>query len=280
MVCLTYAEPSLPQGGTMMSFRDTAVTRLSDTTRLAEALTPWAGFLVEQSYGLEHVRLETVRSVTVRSLRVEEPVFPETRHSGSWTVVGQATANRTEFLAEGRQGAPLWIDLLADVDVELVAEVDPGGLASLVVSALDDFRTLEEFRRRFRFIDLDAFMAAHGLTTVEDLREAGQYLRAEIRLKAPPAFDPADPANARTARVRVAALVADPADVTGAMRAARLVSASACAAVPPPDELGEHRAPYAMAAVFPRTAADAPGLTAEEITRLLTGAGIAALFVL
>ncbi|MEW2352947.1 hypothetical protein [Spirillospora sp. NPDC029432] len=263
----------------MGSFRDTAVARLADAAALAEALAPSAEFLVEQSYVLEHARLESVRSVTVRSLRVEEPVFPATRHAGSWTAVGRSPPERTEFLAEGRADAPVWIDLLAGVEVEVVAEVDPGGLASLVVAALDDFRTLEEFRDRFRFLDLDAFMAAHGLATVEDLREAGQYLRAEIRLRKPAEFDPADPANRRTARLRVAVLVADPADVTGAIRAARLVSASAGAPVPPPDELGEHRAPYAMAAVFPRVGAEPPGPTEQEITRLLAGAGIAALFI-
>jgi hypothetical protein len=56
--------------------------------------------------------------------------------------------------------------------------VDEGKVATILTRDL--WFTLAEFRNNFRFIDLDAFMAKHSISTVEELRAAYQYLLTEI----------------------------------------------------------------------------------------------------
>ena len=112
---------------------------------------------------------------------------------------------------------------LVTLDLTLLLEVDPGAVESILTHNLADFNTLDEFRNQFRFIDLAAFMAKHGLTTVEELKEAYHYLITEIRLRTPPAFDPNDPANLIHFPLEVAILLRETLDVTEALRAIKWV---------------------------------------------------------
>ncbi|MCX5078439.1 hypothetical protein OG321_39025 [Streptomyces sp. NBC_00424] len=145
-----------------------------------------------------------------------------------------------------------------------------------MVKAVDAYDSLDEFRDQFRFLDLDGFMRSHGLVTVEDLRESGEYLRTEVKLRLPPVFDPGHPANRRT----VAVVVGATDDVAGAVRAARLVAAAARDRPLPPGSFGVRVAPYALVAAFPSPVplppSAEPGLTQAQIESLLEGAGMAA----
>ncbi|MFJ2172219.1 hypothetical protein ACIOHE_04795 [Streptomyces sp. NPDC087851] len=262
--------------------QDRAMARLTDKAGLAQLLTPRARLLVEMTHELEYERVDSVTDLRVGSVTPQSPLFPPDSHQGYWSQV-VPSITRADFGWAGETAEPVWIDVLAEVEVDLVAETDPGGLDSLVVKAVDDYTTLDEFRAQFRFLDLDAFMASHGLHTVEDLRDSGEYLRTEVRLRRPPVFDPADPANRRTVGLDTAVVIGDMDDVAGAVRTARRVAAAARDRPLAPGPFGVRVAPYALAVAFPVPSPRPPppqqGLGQAEIETLLGDAGIAALFL-
>ncbi|MFF0430695.1 hypothetical protein ACFYU9_00500 [Streptomyces sp. NPDC004327] len=266
----------------MSVIQDRALARLTDRAGLAQLLTPRARLLVEQTHDLEYERIDSVAEVRVRSVTPQSPLFPPDCRQGYWSQV-VPSITRADFGWTGETAEPVWIDVLAEVEVDVVAETDAGGLDSLVVKAVDDYTTLDEFRAQFRYLDLDAFMTSHGLSTVEDLRASGEYLRTEVRLRRPPVFDPADPANRRTVALEAAVVIGAMDDVAGAVRAARRVAAAARDSPLAPGPFGVRVAPYALAVAFPVPPPGPPppeqGLGQAQIDTLLADAGIAALFL-
>ncbi|MFB7586862.1 hypothetical protein [Streptomyces sp. NPDC056169] len=263
----------------MAVVQDKALKQVADAAVLAPALTPHALLLLAGTHELEHERVDSVKQLRVVRTTLAEPLFASRTRRGAWNQVNP-TPTRTEVCWEDEATEPVWIDVTAELEIDVVAETDPGGLESLVTRSVGAYRTLDEFRAHFTYLDLDAFMASHGLTTVEDLREAGEYLRTEVRLRRPPVFDPTDPVNVRTVAVTAAVLVADPTDVAAALRAAALVAAAARDRPLPPSTFGVRSAPYALVTAFtPHPQAANQALTKPEITTLLTGAGIAPLFL-
>ncbi|MEV7280372.1 hypothetical protein [Streptomyces sp. NPDC093111] len=262
--------------------QDRAMARLADPASLGALLEPRARFLVERTHELEYERIDSVAALRVRKVAAQWPLFPPDSRRGNWSQVVPGTT-LADFSWSGEAAEPVWIDVLAELEIDVVAETDPGGLDSLVVKAVDEYATLDEFRAQFRFLDLDAFMRGHGLVTVEDLRESGEYLRTEVRLRRPPVFDPGHPANRRTVAVDAAVVVGAVDDVAGAVRAARLVAAAARDRPLSPGGFGARVAPYALVAAFPAPVPPPPpappGLTQAQIESLLDGAGIAALFL-
>lgn len=204
----------------MAGFRDQTLVDLADPTHLTAVLTGTPGHtdqaqarlmgMLARSYELPSARIDHISGVSVTGLRLQEALHPVSRVQGS---VSQAVPTQTRsdvHWCETGALAPIWIDLLADLQVSLVAEVDPGGIDTVLLQSLDTFTTLDDFRSQFQFLDLDAFMAEHDLHSVEDLRAAFHYLRGEIHLRIPPTFDPGDPANAYTVRLVAALQIADP----------------------------------------------------------------------
>jgi hypothetical protein len=61
-----------------------------------------------------------------------------------------------------RSGTEVWADLYATVRLDLVAEVDPGGIESAVSSSIGNITSLADFQSRFRFLDLDDFLPGCG----------------------------------------------------------------------------------------------------------------------
>jgi hypothetical protein len=272
----------------MATFRDRVLLELSDATQLGELLLP-AGdtvgarvrTMLSASYDLSVARVDSVRSVAVRTVTLEHPLFPVGRQTGGWSQT-VPTFTRTDLTLNVPAPAnPVWIDLLARLDVTVVTEVDPGGVETVLAKAFDDFATLDEFRARFDFIDLDDFLARHHISTVEELRDAFDYIVTEVRLRTPPTFDPADPANTHTLAVTLAAAAVDPFDLAEGLRAARLVQDAAKdltgptpAAIP-----AEPIAAYATAAVFSAAALDATGLNASDVEQLYADQGVVSLFL-
>jgi hypothetical protein len=271
----------------MASFRDRALLALSDPTRLGAALLP-AGDTDAQSirtmlastYDLAAVRVDQVRTAAVRNVTVEQPLFAVSRRDGVLTQTVPAYT-RTELTVNVPQPAtPVWLDLLAQLDVTVVTEVtDPGGAEAVLAKGFDDFTTFDEFRARFTFFDLDAFLAKHHISTVEELRDAFDYVVAEIRLRRPAAFDPNDPANVHILAVTLAAVVVDPFDLAEGLRAARLVREAARDLIgPTPTTIPtESIAAYATAVVFAADAGDATFVAAVE--QLYASQKVVGLFV-
>jgi hypothetical protein len=145
----------------------------------------------------------------------------------------------------------------------------------------NDFTTFDEFRARFTFIDLDSFLARHHITTVEELRDAFEYVVTEVQLRTPPPFDPADPANTHTVPVTMAAAAIDPFDLAEGLRRARLVR-QATQDLTGPTPVGfpaEPIAAHAPAAVFSAAALGDAGLTAAQVEQLFAAQGVVSLFL-
>src|SRR6476469_762227 len=257
----------------MTAFGDHALRVLSDPAALGGLLRP-AGdaggrvrTMLGATYDLTAARIDRVVGVRARNVALERPLYPVGRQDGTWSRLVPAPAD------------PLWVDLLAGLDVTVVAEVDPSGAEAVLSRAFDDFATLDDFRARFAFFGLDAFLDEHRIGTVEELRHAFDHVVTEIRLRTPARCDPDDPANTHTLPVTLAAVIVDPFGLTTGLRATRLVREAARAAVGPAPTCipTEATAAYATAVV---AAADGlpGGLAAAEVERLYASGGVLPLF--
>jgi len=272
----------------MTTFRDRVMLGLSDPAALRTLLKPagdTAGrtlrTLLAATYDLSAARIDQVRDVAVGELELQRPLFATDRTVGAWTQTVPSYTRTELTLDEAKTRDPAWIDILARLRVTVVTETDPAGAESVSAESVDGFATLDEFRRRFPFADLDAFMAEHGISTVEQLRDAFQYLLTTVRLRAVAPFDPDDPANAHVLDVALAVVVVDPFDLAAGLRAAQAVRAASksltgatTTAVPV-----ESTASYALAVVFTASGPADNGTTAAAVEQLFAKAGVAALFL-
>lgn len=136
------------------------------------------------------------------------------------------------------------------------------GLPAAGVHDIGEYATLAEFEAKFRYFDLAGYLARHHITTVEELKGAYRHLLGEIRLAAPPPFDPADPAHQRRVPLELAVLVRSTVDLTEALRSARLVRDLAERGTAYGRAAGawEVHAPLAPVLVFPAAAVAASGV--------------------
>jgi hypothetical protein len=271
----------------MTVFGDRALRELSDPAALGALLLP-AGdttgsrvrTMLAASYDLSAARVDQVSSVQVRTVGLQRPLFPVGRQDGTWSQLVPSFTRTELTLTLPAPADPLWIDLLAGIDVTTVTEVDPSGAEAVLSKAFDDFVTLDDFRARFAFFDLDAFLAVHHITTVEELRDAFDYVVTEIQLRKPAAFDPNDPANRHTLPVTLAAVIVDPFDLAAGLRATRLIreAAKTITGAAPAGIPVEVTEAYATAVVV---AADGlpGGLTAADVEQLYASEGVVTLFV-
>lgn len=270
----------------MVSFNDRALLQLSDPDALTALLAPDPAAppstlttLLDASYDTDNVKIDRVAAVHVDQLQVQQPVFPAWCERGTLMRTQPSYGNTDVTLQRTRAVDPQWVDFLARISLDIVVAVDAGGIDSVLSRALADFTTLAQFQAQFSFIDLDAFMARHNLTTVDDLRNAFEYLRAEIHFTQPPPFDSNDPANLHTVGVTAAVLIGST-DLTATLRAVALVLkiADDVISVAPDLLLGMPEHPWAPAVIFSAADVAAAGLVTADITTLLANQQVLALF--
>ncbi|GAA3436243.1 hypothetical protein [Kutzneria kofuensis] len=261
------------------AFVDSTLVRLSTPDGLRDLVFPSDDpahtrirALFAEVYRLPDAAVHDVSGVTVQSVTCQQPLFPQVQRIGNWMQTIPAHT-RTDFTVEGNDhNSPQWMDLDARLTVDTVLTVDPGEVESWRIGDIGEFATLDEFRAKFSYFDLDAFLTEHRISTVEQLRDAFHYLRGEIRLKPAPPFDPADPRNGRRFPLRVAVLVRDIIDIAAALRDVRLV-ASACqreTGYQGDSDVAEATAACAPLLVFPASAVPATGLTQAQLTDFFT----------
>jgi hypothetical protein len=272
----------------MSEFVDRLLVQLSDSPRLLELVVPPsdAGHsrvraLLDAAYDLAFATIHEVRDVRVVAKELQWPLFAPVRMSGTWT---QTIPNygRTDVAYE-RSGElpPVWVDMSAHLEVVLVMDLDMAQVESILTRSIDDFNTLDEFRSRFRFIDLNAFMAKHGLTTVEELKAAYAYLLTEVRLHAPGPFDPANPANQYRYSLNVAILIRDVLDVAAALRDAKFARGAIERGLVYRREVGvtEVRTPYAPIVIFPQATLTGTPFGAGALQALFSAERVLAVFM-
>ncbi|RJL35433.1 hypothetical protein [Bailinhaonella thermotolerans] len=219
-------------------------------------------------YGVPAAALHDVLKVEVAAEEYQWPLFRQRLLAGTWTRTTPDHA-RTDVLYEGREAGapPEWVDLALEVAATVLLELDGGRIESVVLGDIGEYASLAEFQAKFRWFDLAGYLARHGLTTVEDLRRAFHHLLGEVKLAAPPPFDPADPANQRRLRLRLAVLIRETVDVTEALRSARLVrdlAARGQVAHRDPDGLTS-RSPLAPVLLLPKPAVTAHPVPESEL---------------
>ncbi|MCD0449188.1 hypothetical protein LO762_08305 [Actinocorallia sp. API 0066] len=261
----------------MSAFTDALMLRLHAPDGVRDLLFPQGPQrpariqrLAATLYGLPAADIADVVTVEVVGTRFQRPLFRRRTLTGTRTRTTPDHA-RTDVAYEGRDTGtpPEWVDMSASLDVTLVLRPRTAKVASLTLGDLGDLgevTTLAEFEARFRHFDLTGYMARHGLETVEDVRRSS-HLLGEITLAEPPPFDPADPGNRRTVRMEIGLLVRDSLDVTGALRAARIVRDLVERDVAYPREVGELEAaaPLAPVLAFPSDAVTASGFTEADL---------------
>jgi hypothetical protein len=242
--------------------------------------------LLAAAYDLSLGTVHSIQDVTVRAIEVERPVFPPERTRGTWTGT-VPTYTRTD-VAEERVDLrePVWLDLVAEVDMTLVLEFDAGEVERIVTREIAGFQTLDEFKQRFQILDfnlldLDRLLKELDVSTVDDLREQYHHLVTEIHLKTPPAFNPDDPANRRHYTLNLAILIRDGLDLVRAVREAKLARAALERTLTYHDQVAEAevRTPYAPLLIFPKSALADLAFGESDVQRLVSAEGISAVFI-
>lgn len=269
----------------MATFIDRTLVWLHDPAALAGLLRgpdapqyPRLERLVAAVYRPDGVQVDRVAGATVLDVVPMKPLAGTDRLNLTWQRTQPAFELADLRGALTRTGAEVWADLYATVRLDLVADVDPGGIESTLSRSISDITSLADFQSRFRFLDLDDFLTRMKISTVEELRDAAEYVLTEVRLRPLPLFDPDDPANARSVTVDVALAVLDQRDLAAGLRAARRLRAASAGADPGRSDpvFGTARDPYALAVVLPQAADGDPA--DDVVDALFTAAGVLPLF--
>jgi hypothetical protein len=272
----------------MSTFVDQAMLSLSDPAQLRELVDPATDSthqrvrqLFSAVYALPFAALHDIVQVDVLMTDFQRPLFAPRTLSGTWTQTVPSHV-RTDVMYEGLTGlSPEWLDLAARLALTVVLEVDPGEVESILIADIGEFASLAEFEAKFRYFDLAGFMAEHHITTVDELKRAYRYLLGEIKLAAPAAFNPADPANQRRFDLNLAVLIRDGIDVATCLRDARLARELMERTVPYRREVAEAnvQTPYAPVLVLPSDAVAATGFTAAELGEFFAAQDVLAVFI-
>jgi len=269
-------------------FLDRLLVRLSNPAELTALLAP-AGdanhnrlrALINAAYDLPFATLHDLLNLQVLGTESQRPLFPPGRTSGTWTQT-TPTYQRTDVSYQSQDGLqPTWIDMVANISLDLVLEVDPGQIETILTENIENITSLDDFRSRFRFFDLDAFMAKHQLNSVEELRDAFDYILMEIRGQALPPFNPADPANRHRYTLPIAIFIRETLDLAGALRDAKLARTAAERALTYHHivDVAEVRTPLAPLVIFPGPLPDGGPFSEAQLQDFFGLEKILALFV-
>jgi hypothetical protein len=275
----------------MGQFVDSVLLSLSDPQQLATALTTpgttaGAGLqiLFDAAFTLPFATVYSLDSLNVVSIQAERPVLVQRRRQGSWTQA-QPSYARTEVVYDNIDPlGPLWIDLAAEVQLTAKLNVDPGGIESMLMNNLPAQATLADYRAQLPFLDLDAFMAQQGISTVEQLRDSTSFMIGQLRYKATTPFDPNDPVNTYRLAFSVPVIIRETLDLAASLRDAKLARIAlerSLGHVREPVERNgpaDVKSPFVPAAVLPQPAAGTLSSTADA-QALFAREGVLLLFL-
>lgn len=272
----------------MSLFVDRLLLQLSDPAQLIQLLDPVGDTnhtrlrtLLNTMYDLEFATIHDIRNIKVQQVEFQRLLLPPHRTQGTWTQLIPSYTRTDVVFEDSGKLEPTWLDVVAKIGLTLLLEIDSGEVESVVVRAIEHFQTLDEFRAHFLFIDLEAFMIEHDITTVEQLKEHAHYLLAEIRLRKPAPFDPNNSANLHSYTLNLAILIRDAIDVTGVLRDVKLARVALERALSYRKEFDgtEVRAPYAPIVIFPVASLGGLPFNADALQTFFDTEGILALFL-
>jgi hypothetical protein len=270
------------------SFTDRLLVQLRDPAQVVALLAPAADAaharlraLLEAVYDQPFAIVHDVRNPQLRSVEFERPVVVPRRRRGTHMQTSPSYT-RTEIQYEDPDTSdPVWVDVVVELDVDVLVEVDPSQIESVSVREIEGYETLDEFKAKFQFLDLDSFLARLGIKTVQELKARYQTLLAEFRMKPAPPFDPNDPANLKRYPLKVALLVREALDVAGLLREAKWARRALGRAFVHPERGfndAEVRSTYAAVVVLPDAALNNQPITAVGLAAFLALARVNVVF--
>jgi hypothetical protein len=266
----------------MSAFVDALLVRLSTHEGLQDLIAPADDTgqlrlraLFAQVYDLPFAAVHSLRA-DVAGIGCQRPLFLTERRGGSW-LQNVPTQHSGDFKLEGSHlRQPLWIDVFAELLVTAELLVDGGELASVRIADLGGFDTVEEFRALVPDIDVDAFFARHGISTVEELRQRFRFTDAAMRFAPAPSADPQN-LTSQQFPLTLALLIRDTIDLAAVLRDVQLVRLAAeQVGGYPVQPLAERRTANAHAVVFPAVAGN--GLDQEQVKDFLASQHVLASF--
>jgi hypothetical protein len=281
----------------MSAFADQMSLKFTDTAFVADFLTNQVGLpsIFAAAYELTDLTLQDLRIGTVDQTVFQAPTFETIRITGSHERITPTSERSLMERLMKRYGRLVWSDVQIELTLATLVQstlmpIDSIRAANLIddlggVASLADLRA--KLLARYAPSVVDAMFASLRISTLEDF-EQRMNLLVQLFFKTAPAFNPADPANARSYPVSVCVQFQSDLAVTDALQAAKL-----CRSVmerekdfnPSSPSGAEVKTPFVIVVVFPDSLVKdnaIPGLTAAEIRTgiqsLFTSEGMVAVF--
>ena len=264
---------------TPIEFTNQLLVKFLDAAFIDDLLTTQLGLtqLFATTYGTDDIDLKSVALDAVERVQFAAPAFETLRASGLAEKITPSAERVQLSRTYPRRGRLEWVDVflklrLAATVQALTSPIDTIAVRRLVedlggVASLADLRA--KLLTRYPLSVVDAFFTRLRITSLEDFLQRGNLL-VELVFKAPPAFDPQDPGNARLFRLNVCVRFQATLEVGEALRGAKL-----CRSILENErdfadhyEGGDIKMPYVFVVLFPASTAVADaiaGLTAAQI---------------
>ena len=271
----------------MSVFADRLLLQFSDDSFVQDLLTNQLGLaaLFNLTYAVEDIDLRQIALAGVPRRVFEVPAFETIRTSGTDEKIMPTTERVRVERVQPRYGRLAWVDVLLDVLVSTQVESKAMPIERIntqnLLDKLGGVASLAELRTKLATLYppsvVEAFFTRLRITSVDDFKShPSSFL--EFVYKAPPAFDPTDPQNARTFQLNVCVQFQPELKISEALQAAKL-----CRSILENErdfvqtfEGGEIETPYVFVVIFANSAvvdSALPNLTAAQIK-----AGVQTLF--
>ena len=267
----------------MSAFVDQLLVRFSDPAQLLLLLDPVADTtherlkaLLQAAYVFDFATLHAARDASVLNSEFERPILNLLRNHETRTQ-SVPSYTREDIIGEAFDPEPsVWLDISAQVSLTAVLEIDNAEVASIVTREITGFNTLADFESRFQFIDSAALFADLGVANFAELKERYHHFLTEVQLQPLPAFNPADPANARRLTLGVAILIRDTLDVAEVLREAKTARQTMESSLTyRRNERGvDVKTPYAVMLIFPQAIVAGLPFSLTDLQRLLAAEDI------
>lgn len=215
----------------MSGFTDQLLVRFLEDNFVEDLLTNQLGLasLFATTYEAETIDVKQLALAGVQRKEFMVPTFETIRTSGVDERIIPSVERVKVDRAQPRYGRLTWIDVFLDVLLATTVESKAMPIESITAQSLLDklggVSSLTDLRNKLAAIYppsvVDAFFQKLRIKSVEDFRKR-PTLFLEFVYKAPPQFNPNDPANARRFRLNVCAQFQTDLKVTEALQAAKL----------------------------------------------------------
>ncbi len=215
----------------MSGFADQLLLRFLDNSFVNDLLTNKVGLadLFNTTYEVETIDVRQLDLASVQRKEFVFPAFETIRTSGTDERIIPATERVKVDRTQPRRGRLAWIDVFLSVLVATKVQSKKMPIESITTKNLLDkiggASSIAELKTKLGALYppsvVDAFFKKTRITSVDDFKSR-PTLFLEFAYKAPPPFDPADPANARDFNLNVCVQFQPELKINEALQTAKL----------------------------------------------------------